>query len=312
MKFKFVFLLALSLVASSFAIGQQARRWAIVTAHGPAASSNGEIARAEARLTDDLTTQLTGLSGVALIDRASIDKVLKEQNFQNSDRSSADTAARIGKLLGVGQMVMVQVYDASYTTHAEQSGNTTRTTGTVVLRANARMIDAETAVIQAQPSSAFQESVPVSETSNSQGGQYGPIRVPARKKVTGGDPKVIEDNEWAKASETVAKDLAGKLTSALPTISAVPTAKTVSAMVAGIVNGEVFINRGATVGIKAGDKFQVTRVVDLKINDPETGKPMTKKQPVCVLTIVSAEESNASGKCQGGLPQSKDVAEPLR
>jgi hypothetical protein len=271
-------------------------------------------------LTDDLTAQLTGLPGVALIDRASIDKILKEQNFQNSDRSSADTAIRIGKLLGVGQMVLVQVYDASYSTHTEQSDSTTRTTGTVVLRANARMIDVETAVIQAQPTSAFQESVPVSETSKSQGFHYGVLQVPARQKSKGGDPKggdpkVIEDNEWAKASDTVAKDLAGKLAAALPAtpaVSAAPPAKMESPLVAGIVNGAIYINRGSTAGIKAGDKFQITREVSLGLTDPATGKPLVQKQRVCVLTIANADESVASGTCQGGLPQSKDVAEPLR
>src|SRR5215471_2959115 len=121
MQAKFVILPALGLIANSFVSGQPAQqRWAIIAAHGPAANSNPGIANAEARVTDDLTAQLTGLPGVALIDRASIDKVLKEQNFQNSDRSSADTAVRIGKLLGVGQMVLVQVFDYSYTTHPDQ------------------------------------------------------------------------------------------------------------------------------------------------------------------------------------------------
>jgi hypothetical protein len=54
------------------------------------------------------------------------------------------------------------------------------------------------------------------------------------------------------------------------------------------------------------------REVNVGLNDPTTGKPILQKQRICVLTIVTAEETNASGTCQGGLPQSKDVAEPLR
>jgi hypothetical protein len=82
-------------------------------------------------------------------------------------------------------------------------------------------------------------------------------------------------------------------------------------MVAGIVNGSIYINRGSAAGVKAGDKFQIIREVSLGINDPQTNQPMTRKQQVCVLTIVSADESNSSGSCQGGLPQSKDIAESL-
>jgi hypothetical protein len=310
MQAKFVILPALGLIANSFVSGQPAQqRWAIIAAHGPAANSNPGIANAEARVTDDLTAQLTGLPGVALIDRASIDKVLKEQNFQNSDRSSADTAVRIGKLLGVGQMVLVQVFDYSYTTHPDQSGGKTRTMGTIVLRANARMIDVETGVIRAQPSAAYQDSVEISETTKSQGFQFGTIRVPPKQTTHGGDPKVIADNEWAKADNAVVKDLAAKLSGSIPPP---PARKLESALVAGIVNGAVFINRGSTIGIKAGDRFQIIRDVNVGLNDPETGKPMLQKQRVCVLTIERAEESNASGSCQGGLPQAKDVAEPLQ
>lgn len=305
---KFAVLLLLNLMAGSFAAAQQ--RWAIISAHGPAANSNPGIAAVETRLTDELTAQLTGLPGVALVDRASVDRILKEQNFQNSDRSSADTAVRIGKLLGVGQMVLVQVVGASYTTHPEQSGNTTRVIGTVVLRANARMIDVETAVIRAQPSSAFEDSVLVSETTKTQGVQFGAIRGPPKQTTNGGDPKVIQDNEWAKASDAVVKDLGAKLSQAAP-VSSGPRPDS-GALVAGIANGAVYINRGSAVGIKEGDRFQITREVSVGLTDPETGKPIVQKQRVCVLTIANAAESSASGSCQGGIPQTRDVAEPLK
>jgi copper chaperone CopZ len=309
MKSRFILILALTAVVGPSILGQPMRRWAVIAAHGPAANSNQGIAQAEARLTDDVTTQLTGVPGVTLIDRASVDRILKEQNFQNSDRSSAETAARIGKLLGVGQIVMVQVSDATYSMHNEQARFKTKTFGTVVLRARARIIDVETGIIQAQPSSAFEESVLISEKSNSQSPIiFGGIRIPQGQSAGGGDPKVVQNDEWAKASDTVAKDLATKLTSSMPAPS-VP--KMEPPLVAGIASGAVYINRGSTVGIKAGDRFQVTRQVSLGFNDPATGQPMLKKQRVCVLTIVSADESSSSGTCQGGLPQPKDVAEPL-
>jgi hypothetical protein len=282
---------------------------AIVEANGPVARQNPQAALAESRVTDDLTAKLAGTPGLTLVDRASIDRILKEQNFQNSDRSSADTAVRIGKLLGVGQMLLVQVYDASYTTHTDSSGNTARTMGTVVLRANARMIDVETAVIMAQPSSSFQDSVEVSETSKSQGFTFGAIRVPPKQKSTGGDPHLIQDNEWAKAGDAVTAELAAKL---MTSIASAPGPQVASALVAGIANGSVYINQGSTAGVKAGGKYQIVREVSVGLNDPTTGKPIVQKQRVCVLTITNVDESNSSGTCQGGLPQSKDVAEPMK
>lgn len=309
MKLKCRALVALTLMACPWALSQPARRLAIVEANGQLARSNQVAALAENQLADGVTGQLAGKPGITLIDRASIDRILKEQNFQNSDRSSPDTAVRIGKLLGVGQMVLVNVYDLNYTTHQESSGNTTRTTGTMVLRANLRVIDVETAVILAQPSSDFEESVPVSETSKSQGFQFGAIRVPAKQKTSGDDPNAIKDKEWAKARQTVTADLSAKLVTAF---AAAPGPKLESPLVAGIANGSVYINQGSSAGIKAGSKFQVVREVSIGLNDPKTGQPIVQKKRLCVLTIVDVEETNASGTCQGGLPQSKDVAEPMQ
>src|ERR1035441_7533110 len=40
-----------------------------------------------------------------VIDRNSMDKILKEQNFSNSDRVDATTAAKIGRILGVSAII---------------------------------------------------------------------------------------------------------------------------------------------------------------------------------------------------------------
>jgi len=303
-----VLLLTLTLLVSSFTLAQPARRLAVVEANGQLARSNAAFAFAESQVTDQLTAKLTGKPGITVIDRASIDKIIKEQNFQNSDRSSADTAVRIGKLLGAGQIVMVNVYDGGFTTHQEESGSTTRTIGTQTLRANVRLIDVESAVILAQPSSEFQDTVQVSSVSKSQGYQFGALRVPPKQTSSGGDPKVIQSNEWAKASDAVTSDLAAKLLAAM---GSAPGPKAASALVAGIANGSVYINQGSNAGIKASDKFQVVREVSVGLNDPSTGKPIVQKQTVCVLTIVNVSETSASGTCSGGLPQSKDVAVPM-
>jgi hypothetical protein len=308
---KFVFLLTLASGAHFLTAADSAQRWAVVAAH----ASTTANAKVEDRLTDELTAQLTGQPGVLLIDRASIDKVLKEQNFQQSDRSSADTAARIGKLLGVDHMVIVQVYDFTYSANTEQSSGATRTTGTIVLRANAKMVETETAVIRTQPSSSFQESVPISESK--QGGQpirLGGFTIPgggATKK--GGDPKVIEDNERVKATTAVAKDLAGKLSYVNAAAPSAPVApRSVNAVVAGIANGAVYINQGSATGVKAGDRFQIVREVPLGFDNPTTKKPMTEKKVVCILTIAAASEDSASGGCDGGIPQREDIAASIR
>jgi hypothetical protein len=224
-------ILGLTLMTCSLTFAQASRRVAIIEANGPLARSNGAFALGENQVTDKLTAKLTGKPGITVIDRASVDKIIKEQNFQNSDRSSSDTAVRIGRLLGAAEIVLVNVYDGGFTTHQEQSGNTTKTMGTQTLRANCRLIDVESGVILAEPASEFQDTVLVSEVSKSNGMQFGAIRVPPKQTVSGGDPKVIQSNEWAKASDSVTTDLAAKLLAAM---GGAPGPKAVSALVAGI------------------------------------------------------------------------------
>ena len=297
-----LFLLCPSLFA------QPPRRIAILPA-------DGHFAQVETMVSDDLTGKLAGTSGVSIIDRASIDKILKEQNFQNSDRSSADTAVRIGKLVGAGQIVLVQVPSASYTGHQETSGDTTKNIGTVVLQANARVIDVETAVILGQPASSFEDSAVVSETvtkKGSNGVHFGAIQTrghPPTHTTTGNDPKVVENNEWTKAIDAVSADIGPQVTRVL---SAAPGPKLDAPLVAGIANGSVFINAGAASGIKQGDRFQVVRKVDVGLKDPKTGQAITQTQRICLLILTNVDESSASGTCQGSLPMSGDVAEPLQ
>lgn len=305
MKLRVICWMVLTGIASSILLAQPQRRWVVVPAHGPLARTNGAFALVEERLTDDLTASLTALPGIALIDRASVDKVLREQNFQNGDRSSPETAVRIGKLLGAGQIVLLQITNASYTTHPEQSGSTTRTMGTIELAANARLIDIETGVILAQPASSFEDRVLVSEKTTSQAMVYGPFRRPASQKTTGGDPKVIQDNEWKKADEAVVKELTARLSYPAKVASAL---RAETPMVAGILNGSVYLNRGTAAGIQQGDRFRIVREVSVGLNDPETGKPLIETRQICIFTVLNASEGTSSGTCQGGIPQVKDLA----
>jgi hypothetical protein len=322
MQIKSTALLTLALAVST-ASAQTARRWAIVEANAPATRSNPLNVLMETRVTSRMNADLTGRPGLTLVSREQVEStaVKNEAIFQNGDRASTDTAVQMGKLLGASQIVFVSVYDAVWSTHADVSGSTTVTTGTVVLRATARIVDVQTGVLVAQPSSEFQDSAQLSKTSTSQGFQYGMIRVPAAKKSTGGDPNVIQDNELAKAVDTVASELAGKLAGpssnapsarAATAAPAAPALPMNSPLVAGIANGNVYINQGSNSGVKPGDQLQIVRDVSLGFPDPTTGQPMTEKQNICVLTIVKTTESNASGTCNGGSPQGKDIAMPLR
>ena len=71
-------------------------------------------------VTDLLVSYLVKDGSYSVIERKALDKILAEQNFSNSDRADADSAAKIGKLLGVDAIIVGSI---------TQFGNDTKNTG---------------------------------------------------------------------------------------------------------------------------------------------------------------------------------------
>jgi len=57
-------------------------------------------------ISDMLVQKLVEDGKFSVIERNALDKVLGEQNFSNSDRADASTAAKIGKVLGVDAIII--------------------------------------------------------------------------------------------------------------------------------------------------------------------------------------------------------------
>lgn len=283
------FLLAPCLVA------QSSRRLAVISANGPLARANQIFALGENRVTDSLRGKLTSQPGITIIAQKDVDTLLTTQNFQNGDRSSPDAAAKIGKLLGAQQIVLVDLISASQSSHQENTATSTKTIATVDAEAGARLVDVESGVMLSQFTSTYKDNVVAGEIK----------RWPVLK-TTGGDLQGTFTEMWTKATDTLTTDLATKIEGAAQSAPV----KSEAPVVAGVVNGSTFIDLGTKSGIKAGDRFQVTRMVDTHLTD-RTGKPIMQKQRVCVLTVVSADETNSSGTCEGGVPQKNDLAEPM-
>lgn len=287
--------LALFLCASLHA--QPARRIAVIAGNGPLEQQAPIYKIGENRLTVSLTGKLATTPGITLIAQTDIDLLLKTQNFENSDRSSTETAAHIGKLLGAAQIVLVNVTSGVQSHHLESSPVSTRDIATVQSGVNARLIDVETGAILAQPSLTFKQDAVASET------KKWPVL-----KTTGEGLLATWSDLWTKATDTLTEELADQLTSAL---AKAPPPSAGDVLVAGIANGSVLINKGTQSGIRQGERLQIVRMVSTGLTDPATNKPIRQKQNVCILTVNDAEDTSASGSCAGGVPERNDIAEPI-
>lgn len=288
---------ALALLLCQSLYAQPARRIAVIAGNGALEQAMPIYKIGENRLTLSLTGKLAGMPGITLIAQTDVDLLLKTQNFENSDRSSAATAAHIGKLLGAAQIVLVNFTSGTQSHHLESTPASTKDIATVQADANARLVDVETGAILAQPSCSFKQDAVASE-----------IKKWPVLKTTGEGLQATWDDLWTKATNQFTQELADKLASALAQAPAPPSG---DILVAGIANGSVLINKGTVAGIRQGEQFQIFRMVSTGVTDPATNELIKQKQRVCLLTVTDAEETSSSGTCAGGAPQRNDIAEPL-
>src|SRR6478752_381812 len=90
------------------------------TVHGGVSSIFGQDVDIGKGITDLLVTNLVKDGSYSVIERKALDKILAEQNFSNSNRADATSAAKIGKILGVDAIIVGSV---------TQFGNDTKNTG---------------------------------------------------------------------------------------------------------------------------------------------------------------------------------------
>ncbi len=161
MKIRAIFVTTLLLALGLHPIAAQAmKRIAITT------SNRGKFQDQQNLIATKITSQLAGRSGLTIIDSEQVAQLLKNQDTQNSDRYSPEGAVRIGKLLGAGVLVVVQVDDFSFTPSTKKTFSGSTTTGTVVLQATVRITNMETGVILAQPNASFRDNTELAKTSN--------------------------------------------------------------------------------------------------------------------------------------------------
>src|ERR1700738_2978568 len=90
------------------------------TVHSGVAALFGQDVDVGKGISDLLVTYLVKDGSYSVIERKAMDKILAEQNFSNSDRANPNSAAKIGKLLGVDAIIVGSI---------TQFGNDTKKTG---------------------------------------------------------------------------------------------------------------------------------------------------------------------------------------
>jgi curli biogenesis system outer membrane secretion channel CsgG len=257
-------------------------------------------------ISDMLVDKLTNDGTYRIIERNAIAKVVSEQNFSNSDRVDASSAAKIGKILGVDAIITGDITqfgrdDKTMSLAGAGGGGWTgyalgkvgNTKSKAVVAITARLIDANTGEVLASQTSKG-ESKRSGGFLDGGGGNW---------RGGGGGGGSMGSSDFAEtiigeATVSAVQQLAAGLEAATDKFT-IAEAVPVSGMVADVAGSDIIINVGTAAGVRVGDHLTVTHPVRV-VKDPATGKVIrTVENTVGELTITSSDATSAVGTFKG-------------
>jgi len=267
-------------------------------------------------IADLLVDKLVNDGTYSVIERKMLDKIIAEQNFSNSDRADPNSAAKIGKILGVDAIIVGSITqfgrDDKKTSVGGGAlggvtgrfglGGVSKTDSKAVVAVTARLINTDTAEIMASATGRGE--------SNRSGANL--IGAGGSSGGAGGGGFDMHGSNFAntilgEAVHAAVNQTASQLEAKAGTM---PTKTvTIDGLVADAApDGTLVINVGSSAGLKVGDVLQVKRG-GRKITDPATGKVLRQvEDPVGQMTITEVEAQSAVGKFAGsGAPKVGDL-----
>ncbi len=310
-------LVAAALVPAAAA--QQKRRVAVLdfdygTVRNNAAAMFGTDLDVGKGITDLLIERLVNTGTYSVIERTAISKVLAEQNFSNSDRADANTAAKIGRILGVDAIILGSITQfgrddkstgvgggaLSSVTGRFGIGGAKRTSAKAVVAVTARMINTDTAEIMASSSGLGESSRKGVSLTGAGGGDV----------AAGGAVDMTSKNFASTLIGEAVTAAVAQLAQGLNQSAAKLPQKTVAidGLVADVSGSTVILNVGTRAGVKAGDKLQLRRKIR-DVRDPATGKILRSvEDTIGEVTITEADEVSSVGTFSGaGAPKVGDA-----
>ncbi len=268
------------------------------TVHSDVAALFGKDVDVGKGISDLLVTYLVKDGTYSVIERKALDKILTEQNFSNSDRANPNSAAKIGKLLGVDAIIVGSI---------TQFGNETKNTGVggaggglgglglggfkhkkskAIVALDARLVDIDTAEILGVAEGKGESSRESTSLAGG-GGNWGGFGAGGVDFGSSDFQNTIIGEAVKAAVESMSAEVIAD-NSKLVTRTIV-----VEGLVAAVDSGQIVLNVGAKNGVKVGDQLNVERVTR-EIKDPATGKVIRRlATAVGVVRVTDVDDISA-------------------
>ncbi len=276
------------------------------TVQGDVAAIFGSNADVGKGVADLMVDQLVRSGRFAVIERKAIDKVLAEQNFSNSDRVDAATAAKLGRVLGVEAVIIGSITqfgrdDRSNSIGAGAWNHWAGRYGVgrvgvreakAVVGLSARLVSTDTAEILAVASGKGESSRSGASLLGSGGSSW---------NFGGGAAEVTASRFGATILGEATREAAREVARQMEIHGARIPARTVrvEGLVADVSSDTLVLNVGAKAGVRAGDRLAIRRLTR-EIKDPATGQVIRRLfETVGECVVTEADEISAVAKFSG-------------
>jgi curli biogenesis system outer membrane secretion channel CsgG len=270
------------------------------TVHSSVAAMFGSDVDVGKGIADLLVKDLVKDGTYSVIERKALDKILAEQNFSTSDRANPNSAARIGKLLGVDAIIV-----GSITQFGNENKNTKvggggggwggfglggvgHSKSKAIVNVDARVVNIDTGEIEAV-AEGHGESSRSSTSLLGGGGNWHGWGGGGVDFGTSDFQETIIGEAVKQAVDQMSGDvIKGYEKVGIRTIQ-------VEGLVAFVQPDKVVLNVGGKAGLKTGDQLSIERVSQ-EIKDPATGKVirrMSSQIGVVQVTDVDAQSAEA-------------------
>lgn len=249
-------------------------------------------------IADLLVNDLVKDGTYSIIERKALDKIMAEQNFSNSNRADPNSAAKIGKLLGVDAIVVGSITQfGNETKHTNLGGGGGNWGGFGVggighsksnanVGISARIVNVDTGEILGVADGAGTSSRSSTSLLGGGGNWHG---------FGGGNADFgssdFQQTIIGEAVEKAVDQLTTELVANAPRVAT--HVVTIDGLVAAVDGGQIVLNVGKKSGVNVGDQLQVVRVTK-EIKDPATGQVIRRlTSTIGIVKATDVDDSSA-------------------
>ncbi|MFS8795474.1 CsgG/HfaB family protein [Synechococcus sp. R55.8] len=265
-------------------------------------------------VSDLLVDRLVRDGTFSVIERSRLDAILAEQNLGLSGRLDANTAAQVGRILGVDAVILGSVTQFDVSVRRSGGGAPVLTPfGSFPLAVGAESVDADANVqLNARlVSTSTAEILAVVEGKGNASQSDSTVTVAG---FGGGSATSNEEKLLVLASQQAVEQIAQQLAGFAGRLAAQPRSlPTVDALVADVYGNQVILNKGSRDGYRVGLILSVERVVR-EVKDPATGAVLRKlTEPAGQIQLTEVDDGSSVGRILSGAGfKVGDVAKPVQ